>query len=99
MLSPEERLDAFARNLRFRNRHGPKDLNRFTNKELVQKANEFLNSTCWSDADTPEDLVTRLRQRYGKKAGKTRSRNSTKRKRAEARAAQDARQLPLFPHS
>lgn len=90
MLDAEQRLDAFEQRVRYRSRRMPCTANQFTDQWLIVVAQEFLNSTSWPDADTPEDLVRRLRERRSLKSTKTRQRKTALRKKREAvQAARD----------
>lgn len=96
MLTPEGRLDAFYRHLRFRNRGNNSRVKDYSDKQLIHSASEFLKLTTWPDADTPEDLVARLRARWSEKSAKTRARKTKTRIAREASEAQAARQFDLF---
>lgn len=91
MLSAEQRLDAFEERVTFRSRKLPKNVNRFSNQWLISIAQDFLNSTSWTEADTPEGLVARLRERRALKAKATKEKNAAARRRMlSAQAARDA---------
>lgn len=91
MLTAEQRLDAFEERLAFRTRKLPKSVNRFSDQWLIPIAQDFLNSTSWTEADTPEGLVARLRERRALKARATKEKNTAARKKKLAeQAARDS---------
>lgn len=96
MLSAEQRLDAFEKQVAFRSRHLPKKVNRFSDQWLIPVAQDFLNSTCWPDADTPEGLVARLRERRALKGTTTKKKNATTRRKKLADQAAKDRQGSLL---